>query len=158
MKVYLNKAFLVNFLLNESDEDIYYNVKRFITSVKSGAEITIVDIDEDEAYKNPELSPFFRKLGNKLPLFENSILEDCQSAHFHDNNEGHLFFLDNKIDLKLEDYGCLVSDFSDLKKFGWLFQVMDIRMNGTQTDWSILRKIKHPCNALIIYNLWQPAW
>jgi hypothetical protein len=150
MKVYLNKAFLINFLLKESEDDILHDIKRFITSVKSGAEIVIVDVDEEEAYQNPELSPYFRKLGNKLPLFDKSILGDCQSPDFHNHSKAHLFFLDDQAASKLEEFGCFVTNSSNLDNVEWLFQDMDIRMDETQKDWSILKKIKHPCNALII--------
>lgn len=151
MKVYMNTKFLVNLFSNQSDEEALKEIEKYITSAKSGAEIVIVDIDDaEDAYRDPELLPFFRKIGNKLALFDESILDQCQSADFHNKTKNHLFFLDNQDDLGLEGYGCIVTSSSDFQKIQWLFEANDFRVDSSQTGCSILNKIKHPCNAIII--------
>ncbi len=150
MKVYLNKAFLVNFLLADTTDDLHFFIKRYLTHSASGAEI-IVDFDLEEAYEDPQLRPLVRQIAMKIPVMNTSFIEDCQKPEFHNNADGRLFFVDNEPDTDIvEGFGCFITDSSNLQKGTYLFYTEDFRINSEYQDWKVLNNIKHPCNALVI--------
>jgi hypothetical protein len=150
MKVYLNKAFLVNFLLADSGNDLHFYIHRYISSSASGAEI-IVDFDFEEAYNDPTLRPIVRQIAGKVPVTNTSFIQDCRNPEFYNNSEGHLFFVDNETNTDIvEEFGCFITDSTNLQKGAVMFYIEDFRINSKHQDWAVLGNLKHPCNALVI--------
>lgn len=151
MKIYLNKAFLVNFLLNKDlDNEIHFFVNRLLCNPKYTTEI-IVDFDFEEAYLDNSLRPLFRQIAQKLPISDSDFLSSCQSTRFHEDAIARVFLLDEEPTFQIEErFGSLFSDSKSLEKLAFLFYTEDIRIDESKRDWSRLSALKHPCNALII--------
>lgn len=152
MKVYLNKAFLVNFFSSEQDRDVYQDISKFLKSNKSGAEI-IVDFDIEQIYidRDPLLLPIVRQIANNFHLVNKSLITESHNPDFHNHSEGKLFFIDDVPEMGImEEFGCFITDSSNLQKAEVLFNVEDLRIDSQIRSWNVLDQIKHPCNSLVI--------
>lgn len=150
MKVYLNKAFLVNFLLADATDDLHFFIKRYLICSSSGAEI-IVDFDLEEAYEDPVLRAIVRQIARKIPVMDTSFIQKCQKPEFHNNADGRLFFIDNEPNTDIvRGFGCFITDSKNLSKGSTLFYSEKFRINSQNQDWKLLENVKHPCNALVI--------
>lgn len=152
MKVYVNLAFLENLYLAEEQTNRHFYIKKFLSSSQSAIEL-IIDVDIEEAYKDPdkhETRILLRQIAQKLPVPYPNFLSACQTKEFHESGEPKLFFVDD-IPLTInQQFGCLFVSTSTLDRADLLFYAEPFRINRSQQDWSVLEKIKHPCNALIL--------
>ena len=149
MKIYVNLAFLENLFLAEEQTDRHFYMKRLLNSQQPGVEV-ITDVDIEEAYKDPEKRPILRQIAQRLPLTEVNFVADCQIESFHHSGEPKLVFADG-VSLAIDQqFGCFHASTVTLEKADFLFHAEELRMDGSQRDWSILKQIKHPCNALVL--------
>ena len=149
MKIYVNLAFLENLFLAEEQTDRHFYMKRLLNSQQPGVEV-ITDVDIEEAYKDPEKRPILRQIAQRLPLTEANFVADCQIESFHHSGEPKLVFADD-VSLAIDQkFGCFHASTASLEKADFLFHAEELRMDGSQRDWSILKQIKHPCNALVL--------
>lgn len=149
MKLYLNFAFLENLLLAEEQTDRHFYIKKLLSSPQTGIEL-IVDFDPEEAYKDPERRVILRQVAQKLPVWNTEFLTDCLTKEFHEAGESKLFFVDDTHLLIEKQYGCFCVSTTCLEKADFLFSSEEFRIDKNQKDWSNLRNIKHPCNALVL--------
>jgi hypothetical protein len=151
MKIYLNKAFLINFLLNlDLEDELHFFVNRLLKSGSSGVQL-FIDFDFEEAYHDNSIRPLIRHIAQKLPVSDSTFLDSCQRSSFHNDDQARLFLLDDLPHLQLDkQFGCLIADSKTLNKIEFLFYSEDMRLNRSYNDWSLLKKFKHPCNTLVI--------
>lgn len=148
MKIILDFEFLENFFLNEDDSERHFYLTRLLSSANSPSEL-VVNFDFEEAYRDPEKRPLFRKIAQKLPISDLDILNRAKEKGFHETNEANLFFVENA-DFNFEQYGCFSMTTSNLEKADHLLRVEDIRINSTMRDWSFLNTYRIPCNSIVI--------
>lgn len=148
MKIYVDWQFLENLFLAKETER-HYLVKQLLSRANPEAEV-IINIDVEDAYADPEKQIIIRQIARNLPLTDSSFLIDCQSVDFHRSGTLKLFFVDS-ISLEItERFGCFAVSTTKLEEADWLFYTEPFRIDHKQRDWSILKKIKHPCNAIVI--------
>lgn len=149
MKLYVNFAFLENLLLAEEQTDRHFYIKKLLSSPQPGVEL-VIDIDAEEAYQDPDKRTIFRQIAQRLPITDTTFLLACQTKQFHESGESKLFFVDDVPLLIERQFGCFFVSTSTLEKADLLFYAEPFRINRSQRDWSVLRNVKHPCNALIL--------
>ena len=142
-------TFLENFFLSEERTERHFYIEKLLSSPQSGVEL-IVDIDPEEAYHNSDKRPIFRKIAQHVPSIDSTFSVACQTKQFHESGESKLFFVDGIPLLIEQQFGCIFVSTSTLEKADLLFYAEPFRIDRKQSDWSILKKIKHPCNALIL--------
>ncbi len=148
MKIYLNLPFLENFYLSEQTDNHFY-LNKILTNKDNNIEL-IVDFDFEEIYKDSSKRAIFRQIAQKIPIFDDSFINKSQFKEFHEDSTPKLFFIDNE-NLDVENnFGCFHTTSNKIENCEWLYNTEDFRIDKTLSDWSILNKIKHPCNALIL--------
>lgn len=149
MKIFLDYAFLENFFLSENQSENYFYLKRILSDVKNRFEL-IVDFDLEEAYQNPEKRAIVRQITAKQPLTNGEFIEQAQAKAFHETGEPKLFFIDSLPLPITERFGCFVTNSKEIDKISVLFHTEDFRIDRNSFDWSMLKRVKHPCNSIII--------
>ena len=156
MKVYVNLTFLENLFLADEQTERHFYIKKLLSSSQSGVEV-IVDVDIEKVYEEYDRDiekraplTLLRQIAQKLPISDSTFLTACQTKEFHESGEPKLFFIDD-IPLTInKQFGCLHVSTTCLEEADLLFYAEPFRINRSHQDWSILKKIKHPCNALIL--------
>ena len=156
MKVYVNLSFLENLFLAEEQTERHFYIKKLLSSSQSSVEV-IVDVDIEKAYKEADRDieksatrTFLRQIAQKFPVSDLTFLTACQTKEFHESGEPKLFFVDG-ISLTInQEFGCFYVSTTCLEEADFLFYAEEIRIDKNQRDWSILKNIKHPCNALVV--------
>lgn len=148
MKLYVDWQFLENLFLSEMTDQNSY-LKKFLSRSQKGVEI-ILNVDIDAAYADPDKKGIIRQVANKMLVTNVTFLSACQFAAFHQSGVPALFFVDS-VPLPIDRlFGCFAISSNKLEEADWLFYAESFRIDRTQRDWSLLKKIKHPCNTLII--------
>lgn len=148
MKLYVNFAFLENLLYAE-ETDRHFYLKKLLSSPNQSIEV-VIDIDFEEAYQDTEKRAIFRQISQKIPISNTSFLSDCQTKGFHESGGCKVFFIDGLPLVIDQQFGCFLVSTDALEKADLLFHAESFRINRKQSDWAVLNKIKHPCNALIL--------
>ncbi|RIV25190.1 hypothetical protein DYU11_07710 [Fibrisoma montanum] len=152
MKVYVNLAFLENLFLYEEQTDRHFYIKNLLKSSRSNVEV-IVDVDIDEAYNDPakrDVKTLLRQITQNITASDFTFSTACQNQAFHETGEPRLFFIDGLSLTIDEQFGCFYVSTDCLEKADFLFYAEELRIDRIQRDWSILNKVKHPCNALVL--------
>lgn len=149
MKLYVNFAFLENLLLAEEQTDRHFYIRKLLSSPQPGVEL-VIDVDAEAMYQNPEKRAIFRQIAQRLPVTDTTFLSACQAKQFHESGESKLFFVDDvPLDIS-QRFGCFHASSSCLELADFLFYAEEIRIDKQQRDWSSLKNVKHPCNALVV--------
>lgn len=148
MKIILDFEFLEKFFLGEHDSERYFYIARLLSSPGCFSEL-ILNFDYEEAFHDPEKRPIFRKISQKLPFSDLSILDKAKKSEFHETDEANLFFVESNT-FDYEQFGCFSMTTSSLYKAEHLLRAEDIRINSTMRDWSILNSYRIPCNSIIL--------
>lgn len=148
MKVYVDLTFLENLFLAEETERHFY-VKKLLSSAQSAVEV-IVDVDVEEVYKDPEKRILYRKIAQNIVMSDPTFPVLCRTQLFHESGGPKLFFMDDLPSDISQRFGCLCMSSSCLEISDFLFYAEEIRIDRQQRDWSSLKNIRHPCNALVV--------
>ena len=156
MKIYVNLIFLENLFLADEETDRHINIKKLLGSSQSAFEI-IVDVDIEKIYQEALTDPtkreartFLRQIAQKLPTSDLTFLTACQNINFYESGEPKLFFVDDvPLDIS-QNFGCFYVSSDCLELADFLFYAEEIRIDKKQRDWSSLKDIKHPCNAIVV--------
>jgi hypothetical protein len=149
MKLYVNWLFLENVFLAEEQTDQHFFIQRLLKTPQDHVEL-VVDFDMEAAYLDPQKKAVVRQIAQRLPGFNAMFLTSCQTRQFHESGEPKLVFVDG-IPLDIDQrFGCFWTSSATLQKADFLFHTEPFRILREQKDWSILSKIKHPCNALVL--------
>lgn len=156
MKIYVNIAFLENLFLADEETDRHINIKKLLSSSQSKFEV-IVDVDIEKIYQEALTDPtkretrtFLRQIVQKLPTSDLTFLTACQNIEFYESGEPKLFFMDDVLLNISQNFGCFHVSSGSLELADFLFYAEEIRIDKKQRDWSSLKDVKHPCNALVV--------
>ena len=153
MEIYIDKAFLDNFRAKyDAENDCHRNLRKFLSKANFGKVFLDFEYSNKEEFIDAlDNNNFLDELINvKSVVADSSFKVNWKNIQFHNNGIPKLFFIDNE-NLTIDvDYGCFYTSSYTLDKCEWLFEIEDFRIDESMTDWSVLKKIKHPCNALIL--------
>ena len=153
MEIYIDKAFLDNFRAKyDAENDTHRNLRKFLSKANFGTVFLDFEYaDRKEFMDALNNNSFLDELINvKSVVADSSFKVNWKTIPFHNNAMPKLFFIDNE-NLSIDvDYGCFYTSSDTLEKCEWLFETEDFRIDDTMTDWSVLKKINHPCNALVL--------
>jgi hypothetical protein len=148
MKIILDFDFLEKFFLDEDDSERHFYITRLLSSASCSSEL-ILCFDYEEAFNDPNKRPIFRKISQKLPISDLSILDKAKKNEFHETDEANLFFLESN-SFDYEQFGCFSMNNDSLEKADNLLRAEDIRISSTMRDWSFLNSYRIPCNSIVI--------
>lgn len=148
MQVIVDFEFLSSFFLKDDDSDRHFYLTRLLTSVDSPAEI-IVNFDFEAVYSDPEKRAIFRKIAQKMPISDLTILEKAKQKEFYESKNASLFFVNDE-NLDVEQFGAFSITTKQLERADNFLQSEDLRIDSQKKDWAFLSRFKIPCNAIIL--------